>query len=216
MFKVINKSKNIRQLSSLTFLIKAIRLWGINFADFKQACSCLRRLFITFQRTFQRVFDLNEWIRIINCVFIVLLLDSLWPNIEHASKTLFSRFLGFSFTDTDDSQDNRGREGTIFYSTLPLPPAHEHSDIYLQLCMWDDYHIFLIAPPVFTRLLLDEIYHLIELLFDWLIMRGLLLFVSRLKAYCNYGSVHIAQGVKLTSHEMFMFLDALCSRCPVP
>ena len=64
---------------------------------------------------------------------------------------------GFSFTDTGDSQDSRGREGTIFYSTLPLPPAHEHSDIYLQLCMWDDYHIFLIATLVFTRLLLDEI-----------------------------------------------------------
>ena len=77
--------------------------------------------------------------------------------------------LGFSFTETDDSQDSRGREGTIFYSTLPLPPAHEQSDICLQLCMWDDYHIFLIAPLVFTRLLLDEIYHLIELLFDWLI-----------------------------------------------
>ena len=63
----------------------------------------------------------------------------------------------FSFTDTDDSQDSRGREGPIFYSTLPLSPAHEHSDIYLQLCMWDDYHIFLIATLVFTRLLLDEI-----------------------------------------------------------
>ena len=64
---------------------------------------------------------------------------------------------GFSFTDTDDSQDSRGREGTIFYSTLPLPPAHEHRDIYLQLCMWDDYHIILIATLIFTRLLLDEI-----------------------------------------------------------
>ena len=42
---------------------------------------------------------------------------------------------GFSYTDTDDSQDSRGREGTILYSTLPLPPAHKHSDIYLQLCM---------------------------------------------------------------------------------
>ena len=73
---------------------------------------------------------------------------------------------GFSFTDTDNLQGSRGREGTIFYSTLPLPSAHEHSDIYLQLCMWDDYHIFLIATLVFTRLLLDEIYHLIELLFD--------------------------------------------------
>ena len=50
-------------------------------------------------------------------------------------KSFFFFLSGFSFTDTDDSQDNRGREGTIFYSTLPLPAAHEHSDIYLQLCM---------------------------------------------------------------------------------
>ena len=66
------------------------------------------------------------------------------------------------------SLDNRGREGAIFYSTLPLPLVYEHWDIYLQLCMWDDYHIFLIATLVFTRLLLDKIYHLIELPFDWL------------------------------------------------
>ena len=84
---------------------------------------------------------------------------------------LFFFFLsGFSFTDTDDSQDSRGKEGTIFYSTLPLPPAHEHSDIYLQLCMWDDYHVFLIPALVFNRLLLDGMYHLIELPFDWLMM----------------------------------------------
>ena len=62
----------------------------------------------------------------------------------------------FSITDTDDSRDRIGRERTIFYSTLPLPPAHKHSDIYFQLCLWDDYHIFLIATLVFTRLLLDE------------------------------------------------------------
>ena len=35
--------------------------------------------------------------------------------------------------------------------------------------MWDDYHVFLVATLVFTRLLLDEIYHLIELPFEWLI-----------------------------------------------
>ena len=29
---------------------------------------------------------------------------------------------GFSSTDTDDSQDSRGKEGTTFYSTLPLYP----------------------------------------------------------------------------------------------
>ena len=86
------------------------------------------------------------------------------------SEHFFFFLSGFYFTETDDSQDWRGREGTIFYFTLPLPPAHEHSDIYLQLCMWDDYHIFLIASFVFTRLLLDEIYRLIELPFDWLMM----------------------------------------------
>ena len=47
--------------------------------------------------------------------------------------------------------------GPFFNSTIPLPRAHEHSDTYLQLCMWDDYRIFLIATLVFTRLLLDEI-----------------------------------------------------------
>ena len=77
---------------------------------------------------------------------------------------------GSSFTDTDNSQDSRGKEGTIFCSTLPLPSAHEHSDIYLQLWAWDNYHIFLIATLVFTKLLLDETYHLIELLFDWLMI----------------------------------------------
>ena len=102
--------------------------------------------------------------------------------LSQASKKIFHRFFkknlsqktmqffflsGFPFTDTDDLHDGRGREGTIFYSTLPLPPAHEHSLIYLQLCMWDDCHTFLIALLVFTRLVLDEIYNLIELPFDW-------------------------------------------------
>ena len=54
----------------------------------------------------------------------------------------FSFLSGFSFMDTDNTQDSRGKEGTIFYSTLPLPPTHEHSDIHLQLYMWEDYHIF--------------------------------------------------------------------------
>ena len=49
-----------------------------------------------------------------------------------------------------NSHDRRGRKGTIFCSTLPLPPAHEHWDIYLQLCIWDGYHIFLIALLLFT------------------------------------------------------------------
>ena len=79
---------------------------------------------------------------------------------------------GFSFTDTGDYKDSSGREGIILYSTLPLPATHGHSDICLQLCMWDDYHVFLISTLVFIGLLLDEIYHLIDCwcnvcLFTW-------------------------------------------------
>ena len=61
--------------------------------------------------------------------------------------------------ETDDSQDSRQREVTIFCSTLPLPPAHEHSDIYLQFCMWDDYHIiFSLAPLVFSIAIAPDCY----------------------------------------------------------
>ena len=45
---------------------------------------------------------------------------------------------GFSFTDTGDSQDSSGTEGTIFFPTLSPPPAHEYLNIYLKLYMWDD------------------------------------------------------------------------------
>ena len=105
-----------------------------------------------------------------NLILVAILSDQIIIYISFSSRTSFFFLSGFSFTDTDNSQDSRGREGNIFYSTLPLPPAHEHSDVYLQLCTWDEYHIFLIATPVFTRLLLDEMYHLIESLFDWLMM----------------------------------------------
>ena len=85
-------------------------------------------------------------------------------------KTCNNFFLSeFSFTGTEDSQDSRRRKKIIFYSTLPLPPVHEHWDIYLQLCMWDDYHVFFIVTFVFTRMLLDKLYHLTKLPFDWLI-----------------------------------------------
>ena len=56
---------------------------------------------------------------------------------ENLKEIVFFFYQGFS-TYTNDSQDSRGREGTFFYSTLPLPSAHEHSDIYLQFCKWDD------------------------------------------------------------------------------
>ena len=48
--------------------------------------------------------------------------------------------------------------------------THEHLGLYFQLCIWDDYLIFPISLHVITRLLLDEIYNLWELPFDWLMM----------------------------------------------
>ena len=42
------------------------------------------------------------------------------------SKGMYFSSIRVFFTYTDDSQDSRGREGTIFYSNLPLPPAYEH------------------------------------------------------------------------------------------
>ena len=34
--------------------------------------------------------------------------------------------LSFFFTGTDNSEDSKGSEGIIFYSTLLLQPGHEH------------------------------------------------------------------------------------------
>ena len=74
----------------------------------------------------------------------------------------------FSFIDIGNSKDSRGREGAIFYFTLPLPPAHRHWDFYLQLCKWDDYHVLLIAPLVFTTLLRFITFALLNYhLIDW-------------------------------------------------
>ena len=121
------------------------------------------------------------WVLGLNIIKIfVVIISWYYFDLLLALLLLYYFFLsGFSSTDTDDSQDSRGREGTIFYSTLPLPPAHEHWDIYLQLCMWDDYHVFLIATLVFTRLLLDEIYHLIDTLSTLDLSRSTL-FVQRI------------------------------------
>ena len=50
---------------------------------------------------------------------------------NEASEHLFGKVVFFFcikvfFTDTDNSQDSRGRDGTISYSTAPLPPAYKH------------------------------------------------------------------------------------------
>ena len=65
-------------------------------------------------------------------------------------------------------QQGKGGDN-IFVTLYHFHPLTNSQTFIFKLCMWDDYHIFLIAPLVFTRLLLDEIYDLIELidLIDW-------------------------------------------------
>ena len=76
--------------------------------------------------------------------------------------------------------DGRRQSFIPFYYFHPLTNIRT---FILQLCTWDDYHIFLIAPLVFTSLILDEIYHLVELLFEWLMMRYWFLFVYLLISF---------------------------------
>ena len=79
------------------------------------------------------------------------------------------------------------------YSTLPLPPTHEHLDIYLQLCMLDNYRIFLIALLAF-----DEIYYLTKLPFDWLII-VMIIFVCLLddSSFCYSNLTQKTSGLEL-------------------
>ena len=73
-------------------------------------------------------------------------------------------------------QQEKARQYLLFHSTTSTHPTNIPTFI-LQLCPWDNYHIFLIVPLVLTKLLLNEIHHIIELLFDWLMMFYWFLFV---------------------------------------
>ena len=69
----------------------------------------------------------------------------------------FLFYLGFSFTDSDNSQDS-GARSPHRSSTIPLSPTREYGDVYLQLCIWDVYLVFLMAVHVVSKLLLVEIH----------------------------------------------------------
>ena len=66
-------------------------------------------------------------------------------------------------------QQGKGQDHLFFHSatsTRSLTFRHLFATLYMR---W--LSLVLIAPLVFTRLLLDKIYHFIELPFDWLIMQ---------------------------------------------
>ena len=79
----------------------------------------------------------------------------------------------------------QGKGGEYLYSSLPLPPAHENLDIYLQFCISDDYHVFLFPSLVTTRLVLAEIYHLIKWQFS-LIDDGMLTSMSFIDDFSSF------------------------------
>ena len=87
--------------------------------------------------------------------------------------------------------EKQGKEETIII-LLSTTPAHLQTnlDIYLQLCIWDGCHIFLIAPLAIRILLLDEICCLIKLPFDWFMMeRSFLLFYMAIFFWVDFIAV---------------------------
>lgn len=72
----------------------------------------------------------------------------------HTAEFIKCIFIKFSFTELTILRQ-QGKGDAIFYSSLLLPPAHEHWDAYLQHCIWVDCLVFLIVVPVITKLLFD-------------------------------------------------------------
>ena len=136
--------------------------------------------------------------------FLIYIIFTLFP---YALGTILGYYklwyffpLEFSFTDTDDSQGSRGREGTIF---IPLYHFYLLSNIdRFRLYLWDDYRIFLIAWLVITRLPLTEIYHLTKLPFYWLMMW---LLDESILAFCYISLTTETSELKLASTMTLVF-----------
>ena len=76
---------------------------------------------------------------------------------------------GFSFTDTDNSQDSRGREGTILFHSTTSTHSRTFRHLFATLQVRWLSHIFNRNACIYQTAT-DDIYHLIELLFHWLMM----------------------------------------------
>ena len=68
-------------------------------------------------------------------------------------------FLSGYFVPTETIYETAGARRGHLSSYLPITPAHNNSDIYLQMCIWDDNGIILITAHV-TEVIYrtDEIY----------------------------------------------------------
>ena len=114
-------------------------------------------------------------------------------------------------------EDSREREGIMLHDYLLLLPTHKHSNNYSQLCMWDDYRVFLVASFITTRLLLDEFDHFFELPF-WLINDAMLVSVCLLLEdlildFCYSSLSFETVGSKLTSTISIVFQANRLTKC---
>ena len=86
---------------------------------------------------------------------------------------------GFSFTDTDNSQDSRGREGIIFFHSTTSTRSRTFRHLFATLHVRWLSHIFNRNACIYQTATWWD-YHLIELLFDWLMMWYWFLFICLL------------------------------------
>ena len=81
--------------------------------------------------------------------------------------------------------------------------------------MWDGYHVFLIATLVFTRLLLDEIYHFIVLPFEWLIDDAMFVYLldELTLSFCYSDLTLETGGFELASTITFVLRANRLTKC---
>ena len=87
-------------------------------------------------------------------------------NRTYLEKKIIFQFLGAGFVAPKSGQ-RREKQRVLEPALLP---AREYSKIYLQLCIVNDYHVYLIASDVIIRLLLDKIFYLWGYPMDWLLI----------------------------------------------
>ena len=120
-------------------------------------------------------------------------------NYYPLSQDIFFFLSGFSFTDNGDSQDSMGP--SFFTSTTSV--YLQTFRYFLELWMWDDYHIFLIASLANIKLLLNEIYCLGELPFDWLIMACWFMFDYLMMLFFDiFTAIWCRKVVDLNMHQL--------------
>ena len=115
--------------------------------------------------------------------------------------------------DTDESQDSRGKEGTIFYSSLPLPPTHEHLFATLH-ARWLS-HIFNRTACIYqTAIWWDLPPYRITI---WLIDDAMLIFVFLLDdlilGFCYNNLKQDTDGLELASTITLVLQTNRLSKC---